>query len=89
MHISIRPIVVSPKLFFFNFNIFIYFLPSFLDKIHRGLEMLIRTSKPAVPNKIVESNTSRSKVAIFLCMYIYYLNIILEKKEQESDLHDP
>lgn len=46
------------------FVCFVRFLPSFFDRIHRGREILISTSKPAVPNKIVESNTNRSRVAI-------------------------
>jgi hypothetical protein len=34
------------------------------DKIHLGLEMLIRASKAAVANNTVDSNTSRSTVTI-------------------------
>ncbi len=49
-------------------------LPLFPDKIHLGLEILIRTSKAAIANNTVESNTSRSTVTI--C----YLNILLENK---------
>ncbi len=41
-----------------------YFLPSLTDKIHLGLEMLIRASKAAVANNTVDSNTSRSTVTI-------------------------
>ena len=55
-------------------NNYLESLPWLIDRIHRGREILTRTSKAATVNRVVESTTSRSSVTI--C----YLNILLEEQ---------
>ncbi len=88
---SIDMIVASLKIVFRNewsspflSSNYAAFLPWSADKIHRGLDMLMRTSKPAAPNKTVESTISRSSLAIHRSFKHHHYP--WQQKESETNL---